>query len=61
MDIVALVAAFSAGEITRDAIRRNYGDSVLSQVLSLAGAAVVGQVAYDLVDSLNPLDDFFDF
>lgn len=60
MDILALGAALAAGKITQRAIREEFGDDVLGQVLALGGGLVVGQIVYDAVDAINPLDEIFD-
>lgn len=60
MDIIALGAALAAGKITEKAIRDEFGDDVLGKVLALGGAVVVGQIAYDIVDAINPIDDILD-
>lgn len=53
-DVVKLAADLAAGTITQSYIRRNFGDGVLSAVLSIGGGIGVGVLANAL---LNTLDD----
>lgn len=52
-DIIKLAADLSVGTITAAAIHEQYGDGILSAVLSIAGGAVAGAVTNA---ALNMLD-----
>lgn len=52
-DIIKLAAEFAAGGISADAISEQYGESVLSSVLAIAGGSIAGAVTGAAIDVLD--------
>ena len=63
-DITALAAGLAAGLYTEDQLSEILGDdSLVSQIVSLAGGSVVGGIAAGVTDTLlnnDVADDIFD-
>ena len=52
-DIIKLAVDFAAGGITANAIQEQYGDSVLTTVMAIAGGSLAGLAANSLLDIVD--------